>query len=301
MSAIILAVTISGFTFVRNAVRYDFPLAESLRSLAPLCDEIVIALGRSDDGTPDVIRALGEPKVRVIETVWDDALREGGRVYAQQTDLALAACRGDWCVYLQADEVLHEDDIEPLRREIERADADPRVDALLFRYLHFYGSYDYLGAGRQWYRREVRAVRNTRRVISWGDAQGFRTRSASGDAEHLTARQTDIRVFHYGWVRDPAVQARKQREAHRFWHDDAWIEEHLAAGDFFDYDSAHDLERYTGSHPAVMNERRAAAAAWASSFDPKRLRPKPLLMRITDAVEKWTGWRIGEYRNFREV
>src|SRR5690606_2321028 len=108
-------------------------------------DEVMVAVGRSEDETLQVVRELGDGDLRIIETEWDDALREGGRVYAQQTDVALAGCTGDWCIYLQADEVLHEDDYDIIRSEIREADANPKVESLLFRYLHFYGSYDYVG------------------------------------------------------------------------------------------------------------------------------------------------------------
>lgn len=293
--------TISGFTFVRNAILYDFPLRESLESLLQLCDEIVVAVGASDDATLDAVRSVDSRKIKVIETVWDDSKREGGRVYAEQTDIALARCSGDWCVYLQADEVLHEDDIDTCRRAIEEADADPRIEALIFRYLHFYGSYDYVGAGRTWYRREVRAVRNTGEVISWGDAQGFRKKSAKGEAVHLRALQCDVRVFHYGWVRSPKVQGRKQQAAHRYWHDDHWIEEHIPSADAFDYSGAHELVEFQGSHPRVMQKRISDSVEWTRHFDPSRTRRKPLLMALTDWIERRTGYRIGEYRNFEEI
>jgi len=293
-------VKISGFSFVRNAIIYDFPLEESLRSLLPLCDEVVVAVGASDDGTLDAVRGI-EGNVRTIETVWDDALRQGGTVYAQQTDIALGGCAGDWCIYLQGDEVIHEDDRDLLLSEIRRADADPSVDALLFRYIHFYGSYEYIGTGRQWYRREIRAFRNTGDVISWGDAQGFRKRSAGGEIALLRARQTEVRIFHYGWVKPPDIQQRKQRAAHRYWHDDQWIERNVPSEDWFDYGSAFQLERYRGTHPAVMRRRIEEAEPWTRHFDPTRLRPKPPLVRLTDWIERMTGWRIGEYRNFREV
>jgi glycosyltransferase involved in cell wall biosynthesis len=293
-------VKISGFSFVRNALLYDFPLEESLRSLLPLCDEVVIAVGKSDDETLEVVRDIGGPATRVVETVWDDSLREGGRIYAMQTDIALAECTGDWCIYLQADEVLHEADHDLLLAEISRANADPSVDALIMRYLHFYGSYDYIGTGRQWYRREVRAVRKSGGVVSWGDAQGFR-KKADGGFEKLRARQTDVRIFHYGWVKPPEIQQRKLRAAHRYWHSDEWIDRNLASGDHFDYDSAFALTRYTGSHPAVMRDRIERSRIWAKHFDPARLKPKPFGVRVTDWIEERTGWRIGEYRNFHQV
>lgn len=293
--------TISGFSFVRNGMRFDFPLRESLASLLAVCDEVVVAVGASDDGTLDVVRSLDDGRLRIVETVWDDGLREGGRVLAQQTDIALAECRGDWCVYLQADEVLHEDDHDRLRAAIARARDDERVEALLMRYLHFYGSYDYVGVGRQWYRQEIRAIRNTGRVVSWGDAQGFRRRDDDGAFAKLRARRADVRIFHYGWVKHPKVQMEKQRAANRFWHDDEWIDRNIARAELFDYGSAHALERYRGTHPAVMRERIDESRAWATDFDPNRLLAKPWAMRMTDWIEAHTGWRIGEYRNFIEV
>jgi hypothetical protein len=292
--------TISGFSFVRNASIFDFPLQESICSLLPLCDQVVIAVGDGSDD-PEAIRALDPAKIEVIPTIWDESLRQGGTIYAQQTDLALAGCTGDWCIYLQADEVLHEADYDRIRDDIRRADRDRGVDALLFRYLHFYGSYDYIGQGRQWYRREIRAFRNTGDVISWGDAQGFRRRSASGEVTMLRARQTESRIFHYGWVKPPDIQQRKQRAAQRYWHDDEWIDKNTPAAEWFDYASAYELDRYTGDHPAVMAPRIEASRAWTERFDPRKLRKKPLLVRITDAIERGTGWRIGEYRNFVEV
>jgi glycosyltransferase involved in cell wall biosynthesis len=292
---------ISGFSFVRNALLYDFPLEESLGSLLPLCDEVVIAVGKSDDDTLGTIERIGSDRIGIVETVWDESLRQGGRLYAQQTDIALARCSGDWCIYLQADEVLHEEDHALIRSEIERADGDPAVEALLFRYLHFYGSYDYIGAGRQWYRREIRAVRNTGDVISWGDAQGFRRKVPGGDAVPLRARQTEARVFHYGWVKPPRIQQEKQRAAHRYWHDDDWIEQNISKDELFDYSSAFQLRTYKGTHPRIMRERIERSHPWTRHFDPKRLRPKPFLVKMTDLIENATGWRIGEYRNFVEI
>ncbi|MBC8144084.1 MAG: glycosyltransferase family 2 protein [bacterium] len=293
--------SISGFTFVRNAITYDFPLRESLLSLMSVCDDVVVVVGRSDDATLELVRSLDDGRLTIVETVWDDSLREGGRVLAQQTDIALSHCRSDWSVYLQADEVLHEDDRERLRDAIHAAHNDSRIDALLVRYLHFYGSYDYLGTGRQWYRQEIRAVRNTGSVVSWGDAQGFRRRAHNDTFEKLRARRTDVRVFHYGWVKPPQVQMVKQRAANRLWHDDDWIAANLPDAEAFDYDSAYQLERYTGTHPAVMKGRVEDSRAWSRAFDPTRLRRKSLAMRITDAIEAMTGWRVAEYRNFIEV
>ena len=38
---------VSGFTFIRNAIHYDYPIVEAIHSILPLCDEVVVAVGNS--------------------------------------------------------------------------------------------------------------------------------------------------------------------------------------------------------------------------------------------------------------
>jgi glycosyltransferase involved in cell wall biosynthesis len=293
--------SISGFTFVRNALKYDYPVVESLQSMLPLCDEVIVAVGRSEDDTRDLVAGLKDPKLRLVDTIWDDSLRQGGRVLAQQTDIALSHCRSDWCLYLQADEVLHEAEYDNLLAEIRAVHSDSRIEALILKYYHFYGSYDYIGAGRQWYRREIRVIRNTGKVISWRDAQGFRRGTETGEAVKLKARQVNCHVYHYGWVKHPRQQQAKQRGFHQLWHDDAWIAAHIPNQEEFDYNSAQALQRFTEAHPAVMHHRIEKAREWTVNFDPNRLHRRSFGVAILDGFERLTGWRVGEYRNYIEV
>jgi glycosyltransferase involved in cell wall biosynthesis len=103
---------VSGFTIVRNALKYDYPIVEAISSILPICDEVIVAVGKSDDDTLNLIRSIDSSKIKIVETVWNDALREGGRVLADETNKALAACAkdSDWCFYIQGDEVIHEAD-----------------------------------------------------------------------------------------------------------------------------------------------------------------------------------------------
>ena len=134
-----------GFTFVRNGVIYDYPFLESIHSLLPLCDEVIVAAGRSDDSTLEQIKSLQSSKVRIIETVWDDSLRTSGTILSQQTNLALDQVTGDWAIYLQADEVLHEKDYPAIKNAMTLCQNMNEVEGFLFHYNHFYGSYDYTG------------------------------------------------------------------------------------------------------------------------------------------------------------
>src|SRR5262249_12717610 len=165
------------FSFVRNAVDLYYPVVESIRSALPICDEFVIAAGDSSDGTTALLRGMGEAKLRIIETVWDQEQFVRGASNAVQTNIALDACSGDWALYLQADEVLHEDDLGPLLERVQAYRDDPRVDGFVFEYLHFYADYEHYQVSHNWYRREVRLVRNHRGIRSWKSAQGFRHRA----------------------------------------------------------------------------------------------------------------------------
>ncbi len=255
---------VSGFSIVRNATLYGYPVGESLRSLAPLVDELVVAVGSSEDDTLDLVRSLGIPHLRIIETVWDESLRRGGQVLAQQTNVALAECRYPWAIYLQADEVLHERDYARLRAALARAHEEP-VDALRFRFLHFEGTYAYVNYLR--YRTQCRAVRTGGGVQSIGDAAGF----GRADGRRLRVRDSGATVFHYGWARAPEILKRKTLAFERLWLDDATVEARwrdVPAEDLGDVDLAF---RYRGSHPAVMTERIGSR-----SWDVPRERRPPL-------------------------
>jgi glycosyltransferase involved in cell wall biosynthesis len=286
---------VSGFTFIRNAVRYDYPILEAIRSILPLCDEVVVAVGRSEDGTRELIEGLGDPRIRIIDTEWDDSLREGGRVLAVETNKALAAVapQSDWCVYIQGDEVLHEDGLPAVRESMRTA--DDQVDGLLFAYTHFYGSYDYVGASAGWYRHEIRAIRPGRGIFSYRDAQGFR----KAPDRPLNVVRVGATVHHYGWVKEPAAMQRKQESFHRMWHDDAWVAQHVVPAEAFDDGrELRHLARFTGTHPAVMAER-IARRNWTFETDISVDR-RTLKDRVKLFCAERLGWELG-YTNYRLI
>ncbi len=196
-----------GFTFIRNGIKFDYPFLESIHSLLPLCEQVVVAVGASEDDTLAQIQALGNPKIKIIETVWDESLREGGRVLAEETNKAFDAIQeADWCIYLQGDEVLHEKDYAVILKHLEKYKNDAETEGLILNYLHFYGSYNFIGDSRKWYRKEIRIVRNDKSIRSYRDAQGFRK-----EGKKLCVRAIPATVYHYGWVKHPKHQQLKQQ------------------------------------------------------------------------------------------
>jgi glycosyltransferase involved in cell wall biosynthesis len=288
---------VAGFTFIRNAVQFDYPIVEAITSILPICDEFVVAVGNSTDETLQLIQAIGSDKIRIIHTIWDDHLREGGKVLALETNKAFQAISpdADWAFYIQGDEVVHEKYLDTIRQEMQRWLHEPEVEGLLFKYLHFYGSYQYIGDSRKWYRREIRIIRNNKCITSYRDAQGFRKK----DNTKLHVKLIDAYIYHYGWVKEPLKQQQKQRTFHKYWHDDAWMQKNIPAVDVYDYSNIDSLVRFDGSHPAVMQER-IAREYWQLNIDinRKKYSSKDKLLMW---VEKHIKWRIGEYKNYKIV
>jgi glycosyltransferase involved in cell wall biosynthesis len=287
-----LVVKVSGFTIVRNAVRLDFPLVESIRSILPICQEVVVNVGESEDDTLALVQSIGDPKIRVLETRWDSSKRD--LAFGEETLRAMRACRHPWGVYIQADEVLHEDGAIELRRAIEENDGDPRVEGLLVRYLHFYGGLDTIATHRRWYRREIRAVRLDPQVDvrPYQGAQGFRV---GPQFRKIRARLTGAQMFHYGWGRPAkALQAKRLVTRGFFPHkepDTAPLLPWMPG-----------IQPFNGQHPAVARE-------WveARRHDPERriaprfFHPQHVRLYISDAIERLTGHRVFEFRNYTLV
>ncbi len=288
---------VSGFTFIRNALKFDYPIVEAIQSILPICDEFVVAVGKSEDATLALIKSIDSPKIKIIETLWDESLREGGRVLASETNKAFSAIskESDWAFYIQGDEVIHENYLEEIQQAMLRWKDNKAVEGLLFDYRHFYGSYDYLADSRKWYRREVRVVRNDAKIYSFRDAQGFQKNNRP-----LRVKKIAAYVNHYGWVKPPELQQAKQQSFHKMWHDDTWVEKNIPQVSAFDYSKIDSLKLFTETHPSVMLPR-IEKKNWQFQFDPTKGIKPAWRYRVLDFIQSKTGWRIGEYRNYKII
>jgi hypothetical protein len=286
-------VRISGFSFARNAVTLDYPLREALLSALPLVDEMVVVVAPGDpaDDTRGLVESVGDARLRILDAEWDEARRH--LAYSDLTNLALDACGGDWCLYLQADEVLHEEDIPTIRARCEALLDDPRVDGMLFDYLHFFGDYRHVQRGQGWYQSEIRLVRSGIGVRSVRDAQSFR----GVGGKRLDVARAGARVFHYGWVRHPS---RMRAKMDAFWSHRGRADpdvEGTADAAAFDYGPLGRLPTWDGSHPAVMGGRMRAMD-WQHLLrdtDPRGLvrrrihRDERTLYRALSRISRMTG------------
>ncbi len=301
---------ISGFTLVRNGVKFDYPFTESIRSLLPLVDELIVNVGYGDDNTLEVIEGLkktetGGEKIQIFQSEWplnDPEKKRGGKILSEQTNLALDRCTGDWCIYLQADEVLHEADHDIIKEALREANDRPEIEGLLFNYIHFYGSFDVIQKTRSAYRREVRTIRRSSGARSVGDAQSFR----KADGSKLNVILIAARIFHYGWVRTPDAMKEKTFFMDQLYHGAPKESDAKTGtphtGDNYRYKKFWGLKRFNGTHPEVMKPRiQSKGWSWDLEHSPLVWNAKDLKKIVLDSIEAATGIRLFEYRSYRLI
>ncbi len=284
---------VCGFSIIRNAEKFGYPVQESIKSILPLCDHFIVAVGNSDDSTKDIIKSIGSSKIEIIDTTWDDSLRQGGKVLSVETNKAFDTIpkEYDWCFYIQADEAMHEKYIDVVRQEMKKYQDNPEIEGLLFKYLHFYGSFNYYADSRKWYRREIRVVRNDKSIRSFGDAQGFRKNN-----NKLKVKLIDAYIYHYGWVRPLSIMRSKMKHFHKFWHSDEWIQKKNLNSNLFDYSNVDSIKLFEGTHPLVMKQfiektnSNITLDTNKKNFD--------FTNRVLYSIEKKFGWRPFEYKNY---
>ena len=287
---------VSGFTFIRNAVKYDYPVVEAIKSILPVCNDFFVAVGNSDDNTLDLIQGIDNQKIKIIETVWDNSpgMNKRGRVFALETDKAFQAIPddSDWAFYIQGDEVVHEKYLENIYSSMEKYKSDKKVDGLLFNYLHFYGSYDYIGISPRWYRNEIRVIRNDKTIYSFRDAQGFR----KGNNKKLNVKPVDAYVYHYGWVKEPGIM--KEKVANTFVnYYKLDLPEELFTDQSFNYHSIDALSLFTGTQPQVMMER-IERKNWHFEYDVSfnrlslRYKAKMFLKKYLGINTYWENYKL---------
>ncbi len=282
---------VSGFTFLRNGQKLGYPFVESVRSVLSIMDEFVSALGPCDDDTEKLLRAIGDPKIRIIPTQWNEHIRSDyslkGFIYGQQKSIALFNCTGDWAFYLEGDELVHENDLPKIRAAMERHLDNPRVEALAFDYLHFYGNANTYAWSPRWYRTEVRIVRNT--IPVWGPkGLFFVVPDGHATGHYPRAAQTGATIYHYGWVRGETQMNLKSAAVHKYW--DSKPE---PAVDYTKIDPA-TLKLFTGTHPKVIQPWLPKETGLFQADPNYRLTTRDKKHRAMLKLEQWFGVRFNK-------
>ncbi|HEY3931184.1 MAG TPA: glycosyltransferase [Verrucomicrobiae bacterium] len=288
---------VSGFTFLRNGRKLGYPFVESIRSVLPLVDEFVIALGPCDDDTEKMLREIGDAKIKIVPTQWNEKMRSDysikGFVYGQQKSIALFNCTGDWAFYLEGDEVVHENDLPKIRAAMEKHLDDSRVEALAFDYLHFYGNANTYAWSPRWYRSEVRILRNT--IPAWGPkGLFFAVLDSQLRSRYPRAAHTGATIYHYGWVRSEAEMTAKFSDAHNHWRG-----KQSRAIQYNQIDPAV-LRLFDGTHPQAVRDWLPKAEGIFQADPNHKLSPREKKHRFMLMLEKRFGFRFNK-KHYRSV
>lgn len=287
---------ISGFTIIKNAINNDYPIVEAIQSVLPLVDEMIVLIGDCSDDTEGLIKSINSEKIKIHHSVWNPNLRSGGVVLADETNKAfqLISPESTWAFYIQGDEVIHEKYYDNIIEACKKYKDESRVEGLLFKYVHFYGTYDYVGDSRRWYNKEVRIIRNNKKITSYKDAQGFRKGN-----EKLKVKAIDAYVYHYGWVKSPEQMMKKNKNVVGYWYKDEDIAHLANEPDFFDFNEFDSLKKFEGEHPSIM-KKRIMNKNWLLNIDlsKKKFSSKDLLLY---KIEKLTGVRLFDFKNYKKI
>jgi hypothetical protein len=237
---------VSGFTIVKNAIKYNYPVKEAILSILPVCDEFIINVNNSDNKTLGLIQSIGNPKIKIMQRDWD--MSRGEKVLSDETNFALSQCTGDWAFYLQGDEVVHEKDLPRLKKLMQKYLNDENIDAFKFKWLHFYISYYRYRIDAGWFQKQNRIIRNNNTIEANSGAWGFQ-KKAGGEINTI---KTSCYIYHYGWTNELGSLIDKISNAEKMGY---------ASSDYEKLEEAFDLEKlskfpvYFGTHPKTMKQR----------------------------------------------
>jgi hypothetical protein len=271
---------VSGFTFIRNGTSLGYPFIESIKSILPICDEFIIALGKSEDDTLNKIRALKSKKIKIIETLWNENIFDRGFVYAQQKMIAQYNCSGDWAFYLEGDEIIDPKDHKKILAAMRQYLNNKDIEALAFKYHHFYGSPDWLAISPGWYRQECRIIRNNLR--SWDpDSLYFLIMDKNKRGRYPKAALLDTYIYHYGHVRKLDYMNNKLKKVGKYWG-----QKHAIFNKYQIDPKA--IKRFEGEHPISIKNWLKEHAEKSFFIDP-HYHPtlKDIRHRIAMKLEKF--------------
>lgn len=166
-------------------------LPHCLRSLEGFCDEIVVYDTGSTDHTTDLAHVRG---ATVIEGYWDGD-------FARARNAALAHCRGQWILWIDADEELECEDRAAARRHL--AEMPASTEALIVLIDNVRGTRASTSLAHP-------ACRLFRRAYGhWTGRIHEQVRARAGSPELRTLLAEDVRITHWGYLRSTVQQRAK--------------------------------------------------------------------------------------------
>lgn len=283
---------VSGFTFLRNGQILGYPFVQSIKSILPIVDEFIIALGPCEDETEKMIQDIKDSKIKIIHTNWNENMKDRGYVYGQQKMIAQFNCSGDWAFYLEADEVVHENDLENITNSMKKYLNDKDVEALVFDYIHFYGNPNSYIDSPGWYRREARIIKNSIRSYA-PDGLFWLVLDKNKIGRYPKAALANAKIYHYGWVRSKEQMNLKSKKVQKYWN------KKYTAIDYSNIDPTI-IKKFNGTHPKVIQEWLPKSDGIFKANPNYKLSKKDKKHRILKKIENLFGLELSK-KHFKLV
>jgi hypothetical protein len=235
---------VSAFTFIKNGQLLGYPFIQSIKSILPIVDEFIINVGLGEDNTLDEIEKINDPKIRIIQSHWNDNMKDRGFVYGQQKMVAQYNCTGDWAFYIEGDEIYHENDLDRIYMSMKEHLNNSDVEALVFDFYHFYGNGNSYLDSPGWYRAEARIIKNSLRTYA-PDGLFWLVLDSNKNGRYPKAKHTGAKCYHYGWVRSEYQMNLKSEKVQKYWGGNA------KKIDYSKMDQSI-IREYKGTHPIII-------------------------------------------------
>jgi len=283
---------VSAFTFIKNGQLLGYPFVQSIKSILPIVDEFIVNVGASEDDTLAQIQAINDPKIRIIQSIWNEQMQDRGYVYGQQKMIAQFNCTGDWAFYIEGDEVYHEDDLDKITQSMDQYVDDPKVEALVFDFIHFYGNANSYLSSPGWYRTEARIIKNSIRSYA-PDGLFWLVLDSNKTGRYPRAKHTGAKCYHYGWVRSEEQMSLKTKKISHHWGgqpvniDYSQMDQSIIMG-------------FNGQHPKVVKDWVPKVKGIFKTDPNYKLTKKQSKHRIMLKLEKWFNLELSK-KHFKLV
>ena len=235
---------VSAFTFIKNGQLLGYPFIQSIKSILPIVDEFIINVGLGEDNTLDEIEKINDPKIRIIQSHWNNNMKDRGFVYGQQKMVAQYNCTGDWAFYIEGDEIYHENDLDRIYMSMKEHLNNSDVEALVFDFYHFYGNGNSYLDSPGWYRAEARIIKNSLRTYA-PDGLFWLVLDSNKNGRYPKAKHTGAKCYHYGWVRSEHQMNLKSEKVQKYWGGNA------KKIDYSKMDQSI-IREFKGTHPKII-------------------------------------------------
>ena len=277
---------VSAFTFIKNGQILGYPFIQSIKSILPIVDEFVINVGESEDDTLALIQSINDPKIRIIQSKWNDNMHDRGYVYGQQKMIAQFNCTGDWAFYIEGDEVYHEDDLDKIRASMQAHVDNSEVEALVFDFYHFYGNANSYLDSPGWYRSEARIIKNSIRTYA-PDGLFWLVLDSNKNGRYPKAKHTGACCYHYGWVRSEEQMSLKSKKVQQYWGGEPAKIDYSQMDQFI-------IKEFVDTHPKIVQDwlpKDIGVYKTDSSYQPTKKQKKHRLML---KIEKLFGLELSK-------